>query len=345
MRYKNVCIEAFTHVMPPLVVTSEEIERRLEPVYRRLNLPPGRLEMMSGIKQRFLWSGNLRGGLRSVETVKLALEEAQLDVSCVGALINGSVCRDFMEPATACAIHHGVGLPSECVIYDVSNACLGILNGVIQIANMIELGQIKAGVVVGTEDSRSLLETTITRMNTDLELTRHSIKPLFASLTIGCASAAVVVTHKSISHSGIQLLGGKICANTVHCNLCKSDESVREGDFMQTDSGELLVQGVDTASTLFPLFLDELGWKRSDINCTFCHQVGKAHQKLLFESLEMSENVNFSTLEYMGNTGSVALPSAVSVGMKEGVCHSGDNIALLGVGSGINVMMLGIKKS
>ena len=30
-------------------------------------------------------------------------------------------------------------------VYDVSNACLGVLNGMVDIANRIELGQIRAG--------------------------------------------------------------------------------------------------------------------------------------------------------------------------------------------------------
>ena len=71
------------------------------------------------------------------------------------------MCRDYLEPATACGVHHRLGLPQECLVYDVSNACLGILNGIVQLANMIELGQIRAGIVVGTESSRPLVETTI----------------------------------------------------------------------------------------------------------------------------------------------------------------------------------------
>ena len=69
----------------------------------------------------------------------------------------------FFEPATACTVHHRLGLPNDCLIYDVSNACLGILNGIVQVANMIELGQIRAGLVVGTEGGRQLVETTIAR--------------------------------------------------------------------------------------------------------------------------------------------------------------------------------------
>ena len=59
MRYENVCVEAVVHQLPPNVVTSEDIERQLAPVYDGLNLPFGRLELMTGIQERrFFVSGS-----------------------------------------------------------------------------------------------------------------------------------------------------------------------------------------------------------------------------------------------------------------------------------------------
>ncbi len=344
MKYQNVCVEAVVCTLPEEIVTTAEVELRLRPVYERLRLPEGRLELMTGIRERRLWRPGIRVGTQSILTVQKALETSGVNPEKIGALIHGSVCRDFLEPATACGVHHGAGLPSRCQIFDVSNACLGILTGAIQIANMIELGQIEAGIVVGTEDSRSLLETTIRQMNTDTSLTRQSIKPLFASLTIGSASAALVLTHKDISRTHHRLLGASVLANTRYCDLCQSDEENRSaGDSMKTDSEELLTHGVDTARRLFPEFLAELGWTRDSFSRYFCHQVGKAHQKLITDTLGLAPERDFSTLEFLGNTGSAALPSALAIGMEQGVCQPGASSALLGIGSGINSLMVGIR--
>ncbi|MDO5113191.1 MAG: 3-oxoacyl-ACP synthase III [Planctomycetia bacterium] len=344
MIYHHVCIEAVTHILPPEIVTTEEIERRLQPVYERLHLSPGRLEWMTGIRERRLWNRGTLPGTQSIQTVQKLLEKAAFPAEKIGCLIHGSVCRDYLEPATACGVHQGAGLPPHCQIFDVSNACLGLLTGVLQIANMIELGQIEAGIVVGTEDSRSLLETTLEQMNQDMTLTRQSIKPFFASLTIGSSSAALLLTHRKISRTQWHLAGGNYRANTAFCHLCRSDESVKTGDSMKTDSEQLLLQGVDTAKTLFPLFLTELGWQRENIERFFCHQVGKAHQKRLYDELELDTERDFSTLEYTGNTGSAALPTALSIGLERGICQPGDRVALLGIGSGINSVMLGLSR-
>ena len=48
MQYKNVCLETIACCLPDEVVMSAEIERRLEPLYQRLRLPAGRLELMTG---------------------------------------------------------------------------------------------------------------------------------------------------------------------------------------------------------------------------------------------------------------------------------------------------------
>jgi 3-oxoacyl-[acyl-carrier-protein] synthase-3 len=112
---------------------------------------------------------------------------------------------------------------------------------------------------------------------------------------------------------------------------------------MQTDSEMLLKEGVAAAARCFDGFLSATGWTRGDIDRTFCHQVGRAHQKLLFDSLELPPELNFSTLEYLGNTGSAALPTAAAIGITQGCVPNGSRVALLGIGSGINVVMLGVE--
>ena len=62
MIYQNVCLEAFAYTLPDEVVTSAEIEALLEPLYARLRLPEGRLELMTGITERRFWPrGTLAG--------------------------------------------------------------------------------------------------------------------------------------------------------------------------------------------------------------------------------------------------------------------------------------------
>jgi 3-oxoacyl-[acyl-carrier-protein] synthase-3 len=340
MKYQRVFIESFAAAFPEEIVTTGDLERRLEPLYSRLKLSEGRFELMTGIKERRLWQKDMLPGTQSIETVHMLLEQTAFDRAKIGCFIHASVCRDFLEPATACQVHEANRLSEHCAVYDVSNACLGLLSGMVQIANMIELEQIEAGIVVGTESSRSLMESTITQLNTNLKMTRKNVKPAFASLTIGSGSAAVLLTNEKLSTTKNRLVGGTVRANTSQCRLCQSDGMQ---PLMQTDSEKLMHEGIAVAKSAFDVFLSEIGWTRESIQRTFCHQVGKAHQQLLFETLKLDPATNFATLPYLGNTGAVALPTAVAVGMQTGFVQSGERAALLGIGSGINVIMLGIE--
>jgi len=64
---------------------------------------------------------------------------------------------------------------------------------------------------------------------------------------------------------------------------------------------------------------------------------------LLYETLELDLNKDFSTLEYLGNTGSAALPVTLALGEEQGAVEKNDTVALLGIGSGLNCLMMGVE--
>ncbi len=337
MHYRRVCLEAFGYTLPDEVVTTAQLEERLAPLYRRLRLPEGRLELMSGIRERRFFPPGTQPGEISIESARRAIAASGIDSRHFGALVHGSVCRDVLEPATACRVHHVLDLPGACIVYDVSNACLGLVTGMVQVANMIELGQIRAGVVVGTECGRALVENTIEVLNHDRSLTRETIKDSIASLTIGSASVAIVLCDEELSQAGNRITAAVVHCDTSQHGLCRSQglESL-----MQTDSHELMQRGVAAGVETFGEFLAVAGWEPHQIDRTFCHQVGTAHRKLLFESLGLDPALDFTTLETLGNTGAAALPVTMALGIEQGRLRSGDRVAMLGIGSGINCQMI-----
>ena len=340
MHFHRVCLESFGYTLPDETVSTAELERRLAPLYERLRLPEGRLELMTGIRERRFFPQGTRPSTISIESARSAIEASGIDPRYFGALIHGSVCRDFLEPATACRVHHGLDLPNEATIYDLSNACLGLLNGIVQVASMIELGQIRAGIVVGTECGRELVENTIEFLNSDLSLTRDSVKNSIASLTIGSASVAIVLCDEELSQTGNRLTTAAAYCDTSHHDLCQSHGLKA---IMQTDSEMLMQQGIAAGVQTFGRFLAAAGWEPGDVDRTFCHQVGVAHRKLMFDSLGLDSAIDFATLETLGNTGSAALPVTMALGIKAGRLRTGDRVAMLGIGSGINCLMLGVE--
>ena len=148
--------------------------------------------------------GGGRGGApRAWKSPTVPAEE--LDV-----LIYAGVCRELFEPATACRVAAEIGVGPDAAVYDISNACLGVLNGMVDVANRIELGQIRAGLVVACETAREINDIMIERMlqTRTMEIFKRSL----ATLTGGSGAVAVLLTDGSFSGSS----GGGGCS-AGHC--------------------------------------------------------------------------------------------------------------------------------
>jgi 3-oxoacyl-[acyl-carrier-protein] synthase-3 len=157
MKFRHVRFHGFGYELPPNIVTSEAIEEKLGPVYEKLKLPRGRLELMSGIRERRFWDPGTRPSDGAILAGCKALAASGIAAAEIDCLVFSSVSRDMMEPATASFVHNGLGLEEQCLVFDISNACLGFLDGMLFLASMIELGRVRCGMVVAGETAEDLL--------------------------------------------------------------------------------------------------------------------------------------------------------------------------------------------
>ena len=63
----------------------------------------------------------------------------------------------------------------------------------------------------------------------------------------------------------------------------------------------------------------------------------------MLTTLRLSQTSDYSTFEKLGNTGSVALPTALGMGLADSFFNEGTKVALLGIGSGLNSVMMGLE--
>lgn len=335
MKFNHVYIESFAYADPDVFLSSDELEERLAPVYERLKLPRGRLELSTGIKSRGYFESLKPSGI-SAKAGKLALENSGVKKEDIDLLIHTSVCRDFLEPSTASVVHSELGLSPKCASFDLSNACLGFLDGLNLAAAQIEAGQIESALIVTGENSRPLIEKTIEFLNQNLELTRKSIKKYFANLTIGSAGVAYVLTNKP-KNALAKLVGGARLSDTSSAHLCQGDGNTNEL-MMETDSEELLKAGIELARKGYELFKEKIF---SDCHYVIGHQVGIAHRNLLMETLGLKQTKDFISYDRYGNTGSAACPLTLIKAQEAGVFNPDDKISLLGIGSGLHTNMMG----
>src|SRR3954462_10214508 len=220
MKYSRVYIDAIGYELPPVVVTSADLEARLKGFYEALRIPEGQLEALTGIIERRWWDEGYPVSRGAVAAAKQALAASNVRPGDLDVLIYAGVCRELFEPATACRVAAGVGVSPDAAVYDVSNACLGVLNGMIDGANRIELGQIRAGLVVSCETAREINEILISKMLA--EPTHDVYRTSIATLTGGSGAVAVLLTDGSFSSARQRrLVGGVNKAEPQFHALCR----------------------------------------------------------------------------------------------------------------------------
>lgn len=342
MKLNQVVIESFAYTLPDRILTSYEIEQSLQSTYERLKLPEGRLELMTGIKERRFWEPGTLPSTIATEAANLLFSKSEIKRDEVDLLINASVCRDFLEPSTASVVHQNLNLSKNCMLFDLSNACLGVINAIMIAGNLIESGNIKNALIVSGENSGPLLKSTINELLNNQNINRKDIKKYIANLTIGSAGTAIMLSSKTQFPNRPMVLGGVFRSDSDANHLCRGDGNP-DNLFMQTDSEELLKYGISLGIETFDLFLKEFNIERSKIDLVLTHQVGVAHEKLSLESFKLEANKNYKTYPVLGNTGSSALPITLMKAFEDDQIKKDDFVALLGIGSGLVSIMLGVK--
>lgn len=340
--FNNIYISTPELVVPENILTSDDIEARLDPLYKRLRLPHGRLELMTGIKERRYWpEGTLPSDLSTMAASSL-FEKFDINPQEIDQLIHASVCRNFLEPATAAVIHHNLKLKAECMIYDLSNACLGVMSALLTSGKLIESGLIKKSLIVSGENGGPLVLNTIKELLQNTSISRKDIKKYIANLTIGSAAVAVLVSNEKSNATPHKLIGGAGLCDSEAYVLCQGDGDP-QSLMMETDSEELLKRGIQLSKESINMTLEALNWNRQDLDYVIGHQVGSAHEEQTFKAMEIDQIESISTFDFLGNTGSAALPATLNhlAKVKEPAANS--KIGLLGIGSGLNTLMMGME--
>ena len=338
MDLSNISLIDIDYCEPDQFLSTDELENKLSKVYENLKLPFGRVEMQTGIKSRGIYHSKKPSDIATRAAQNLfnnnKIKKEQIDL-----LIHASVCRDFLEPSTASVIHSHLELRPDCLSFDLSNACLGVMNAINVASQMILSGSIENALIVTGENGTPLIDKTIETLLNDQTLTRKSIKKYFANFTIGSAGVALVISKKQAGFP--HFMDSISLSDTKAHTLCQGDGGM-DGLVMETDSEALLLRGVALAKSNWNRFCDIS--RKKDWDHLICHQVGIHHQIHLYNELQMDREKDYSSFQTYGNTGSAALPLTLALAWKkDNIFNAGDEIALLGIGSGLHTIMTGLK--
>lgn len=330
--FDDIAVVSINACEAPIVVTSDEVDERLAPLYKRIGRGAGLLSSLVGIKERRQWPEDVSFMDASAMAGEKAIAASGVDRARIGLLVDTSVCRERLEPSSAVTVHDSLGLASTCINFDMSNACLGFMNGMHLAGVMIESGQIDYALVVDGEGTHEIYENTIERLlNTESNL--DDLFSNFASLTLGSGSAAMVLGRHSENPGSHKMVRGFFRADTSHHDLC-----VGSLDHMRTDAPALLTAGTNLAKLAWD-DAEKSDWLKMDRY--ILHQVSKVHTAAMVDTLGLDADKVPMTFPMFGNIGPAAVPFTLASIADSLV--AGDRILCMGIGSGLNASVIELR--
>ncbi len=327
--FDDIAVVSIEACEAPIVVSSQDIDEELAPFYSRVGAGSGLLMSLVGIEERRQWPADVSFMDAAAMAGEKAIAASGVDRARIGLLLDTSVCRERLEPSSAVTVHDLLDLSSTCMNFDMSNACLGFMNGMHVAGVMIESGQIDYAIVVDGEGTREIHENTINRLLEETS-TLQDLFSNFASLTLGSGSVAMVLGRHSENPGSHRLVRGFFRADTSHHDLC-----VGSLDGMRTDASALLEAGTSLAKRAWD-DAEKDDWL--DMDRYIIHQVSKVHTAAMVDVLGLDEGKVPTVFTHFGNIGPAAVPFTLA-GENDSL-NPGDRVLCMGIGSGLNASVI-----
>jgi acyl-CoA:acyl-CoA alkyltransferase len=334
MLFNNVSIHSVAHLEAPIRVTSAEISERLAKTLKRVRLPLNYLERTTGIKERRFWEEGTQPSDAATLVAEKVIKKSGLSKNDIGAVINTSITKDFIEPSIACIVHGNLKLSPHSINFDVGNACLGFLNGMHIAATMIEAGQMDYVLIVSAENINEGVQNTINQLSQDSVLLQE-VRQHLATLTLGSGAAAMIISRRDLTPNGHPIRGLVALSATEHNRLCCAWP-----DHMETDAPKLVRAGLILKKKIYQKAKHELLWEEEQFDEYAFHQVGKSFNQMSLTNLDIKSHKVMNLYIEFGNMGSVAVPFTISMLETTNRLIMGKKLAILGAGSGLNCMAI-----
>jgi 3-oxoacyl-[acyl-carrier-protein] synthase III len=320
-------------------VTNEDIVQRVRERYRGnekdWNTLKAAIEHIFGICRtnvRYLEfadtaSESARVADYAVEAAKNCLEVNGASLDEVDLVINGSIARQYFEPATAMEVAAKLGLKKTHAL-DVTAACVGHLEAI----------QAAAGYLMLHDEYRTALVCTSELFASFLSYDIQTVKDLYdksAGLTVGNAAVCVLLRKIPWPGGGIRLLGLHSHSAPKHWHLCQAPI---DGTFVSS-SVELMRLG-----KLIPPWLREnlgaAGWQPSEVDHYVFHQPSESMVRKILEDTGADPARGIYTHSLYGNTASASVGVTYHRLLEERPPKVGDKIVLGSAAAGFAVVVI-----
>ena len=321
LKYSRVCIESFGYELPSHVVTSEDLERRLAPMYEALRIQRGQLEAITGIRERRYWDPGFPLHQGAARAGRKALDAAGIDARGhrhadlrrrvprqprAGHGLRrrrraGSAARRAglrrLQRLPRRAERHGQRRQRHRARPDPGRAGgrLRVRPGDRRPHDRTAPAQTRHG--RAAQDRRDPDRRLGRRRRAaDRRLVR-------APAANACSAGWPAAPPNTTGCAG----GGRTPASPA-----------ARATWLETDSTQVLQHGVALGIETFHEFRRALALAADQPDKVICHQVGATHQRTILEAIGIPAERDFTTFRFLGNIGTVSLPITAAIADERG---------------------------
>lgn len=228
-------------------------------------------------------------------------EATGFDRNEIDGVVFVSQTMDYFNPATSCVLQGKLGLPVDCVCFDIAYGCSGYIYGMFQAAVLISSGACKNVLVLAGDTNSKMVDKNKTS----------------SLMVFGDAGSATLVSK------GENKIGFHICSDGYHYQTVLNDrmgfrknpENTRP-DYQPDPAmsgDDVFSYIIDVGPKTIKTVIELMGWDKDDVDFYGLHQATKITVDFMRKKLKLvhPERAPFDIQNY-GNTGPTTVPMVLT---------------------------------
>lgn len=322
--------------LPEERVTTRDLLREIDSK-GRFGVSEDWLERVTGIKEKRVTPAGVMPSDMAVSAATEAMERAHIAAKRLDAIIYAGVTRDYLEPATGHIVQAKLGA-SNAIVFDVTNACHGFMNGVHILDALIATGQVRCGMVVTGEQGSLFANRAMQALKETTD--RKQFTSWVTGLTVGDAGAAAIMGPKTAPDSGI--IGFMLQSQGQYAGLCTAGDPLTNGRWF-ANMPEIVEETAKLMAKMFKeCMYGRLKWQIGELTRYLIHQVGNRAFQIYSQLTGVPTAIMPKTIDVLGNLITASIPVSIHNCVLNREIREGDKIYVSGTGSGISLSQAGM---
>lgn len=319
MNFKPVQILSVGKAVPETVITNDDLTKILDTSDEWIST-------RTGIKQRYIASGDENSTELGVKASKDALQKAGLGGEEIDAIIVASSNPYNIYPSTGCAIQEAIGA-KNAIAFDITAACTGMIYALEIGRSFISSGKYKNVLLVATDTNSKFLDWT-----------DRSSCVLF-----GDGAGAIIISEAKDGVDDIIALNlnadgtmGKFITMNLVGENCPLVEPAKVGQHKIGMVGkEVYKFVVQTMPESIMKCLKDAGLEPKDLDYLVPHQANLRIIEGLQNRLEFTNDQVVVNIDRYGNTSAASVPIALAEALESGAIKTPSKAILCAFGAGM----------